>query len=584
MAPTLRVPRKFERGGTGFLPTFGPSFINLYGSPREYSDMPNKYEALNLGKGDGAAYRGRVLLEVRTELLTDPVANEVRAIDSDSIARVQKSLRRRRFRVNAAFLSATMIPGEKDSPIQFEVSVGNYGNILDDSVPPCASTTPPTNPIYDGVAYSYLPWGENKPCCLLEAQWEDITYRMYAVNMLLKAADRLTNSITRVQLSVANDLPLEQQARDVINALDQFILDCSMELPESDIEQSPPNELDKYIRLLRDGQLKALHDQAVHLRNTAEDIDQALQQMIFYRDSILGLAVEPQLSFPDVIIWMLSGSKRSAYCRIPAHDVLYHPNPTYAGRFCGVPQTLCFVKPKLEEENDEKYLRSPVMVRAIVWVGLDKYYQAWNEVQVEAKTQIVAETYENQGKILNKWVTTKPPLTRPAWSDASGKKELKKESFNPPPGWRWDGDWFVDPEISVLYQKDTNQTSFVEDVYVNESRTPNGNWEPAQIPYSDAYGEPKPAPEKTELKDDWTWEGDWEVDKDRLCDEDGWEYAQTSTDTNFMPTEKNYLMFRRKRMIRKRVKGEVGMPVKQAEQRLALLVSLMFDSPLHVVR
>lgn len=36
-----------------------------------------------------------------------------------------------------------------------------------------------------------------------------------------------TNSIARVQLSVKNDFPLEQQARDVIDALDQFILDCS---------------------------------------------------------------------------------------------------------------------------------------------------------------------------------------------------------------------------------------------------------------------------------------------------------------------------------------------------------------------
>ncbi|TPP66396.1 Dysferlin, partial [Fasciola gigantica] len=302
----------FVQDDEGFLPTFGPCFINLYGSPREYSDMPNKYESLNLGKGDGAAYRGRVLLEVRTELLSDPVANEVRAIDNDSIARVQKVLRRRRFRVHAAFLSASLIPGEKDSPIQFEVSVGNYGNILDDSVPPCASTTPPTNPVYDGVAYSYLPWGEEKPMCLLESHWEDVTYRMCAVNVLLKAADRMTNSITRVQLSVKNDFPLEQQARDVIDALDQFILDCSVELPVSEPEQSPTNELDMHLRILREGQLKSLHDQA------------------------------PQLSFPDVIIWMLSGSKRSAYCRIPAHDVMYHPNPNYCGRACGVPQTLMF--------------------------------------------------------------------------------------------------------------------------------------------------------------------------------------------------------------------------------------------------
>ena len=35
---------------TGFLPTFGPCFVNFYGSPREYSDLPDEYEDLNLGK------------------------------------------------------------------------------------------------------------------------------------------------------------------------------------------------------------------------------------------------------------------------------------------------------------------------------------------------------------------------------------------------------------------------------------------------------------------------------------------------------------------------------------------------------
>lgn len=36
--------------GLGFLPTFGPCYINLYGSPREFTGFPDPYEALNLGK------------------------------------------------------------------------------------------------------------------------------------------------------------------------------------------------------------------------------------------------------------------------------------------------------------------------------------------------------------------------------------------------------------------------------------------------------------------------------------------------------------------------------------------------------
>lgn len=34
----------------GFLPTFGPCFVNLYGSPREFSAFNDPHEVLNLGK------------------------------------------------------------------------------------------------------------------------------------------------------------------------------------------------------------------------------------------------------------------------------------------------------------------------------------------------------------------------------------------------------------------------------------------------------------------------------------------------------------------------------------------------------
>jgi hypothetical protein len=34
----------------GFLPTFGPCWINLYGAPREYSELPTALDELNTGK------------------------------------------------------------------------------------------------------------------------------------------------------------------------------------------------------------------------------------------------------------------------------------------------------------------------------------------------------------------------------------------------------------------------------------------------------------------------------------------------------------------------------------------------------
>jgi len=41
--------------GLGFLPPFGPCYVNLYGSPREFTGFPDPYEALNLGKVKSAS-------------------------------------------------------------------------------------------------------------------------------------------------------------------------------------------------------------------------------------------------------------------------------------------------------------------------------------------------------------------------------------------------------------------------------------------------------------------------------------------------------------------------------------------------
>lgn len=117
----------------GFLPAFGPCYVNLYGSPREFTGLPDPYEELNFGKvrlscqlsaegfiteyrneifplhgyvylrllhldvvqGEGVAYRGRVLVELSTQL-DGKTDKNVDDIPSDDILVAQ---------VNTAYLS-----------------------------------------------------------------------------------------------------------------------------------------------------------------------------------------------------------------------------------------------------------------------------------------------------------------------------------------------------------------------------------------------------------------------------------------------------------------------------------------------
>uniref|UniRef100_A0AAV2MM10 C2 domain-containing protein n=1 Tax=Knipowitschia caucasica TaxID=637954 RepID=A0AAV2MM10_KNICA len=61
----------------GFNPTFGPSWVNLYGSPQN-STLRDIHQALNEGLGEGIFYRGRILIALSVEVYSSPsAANEV---------------------------------------------------------------------------------------------------------------------------------------------------------------------------------------------------------------------------------------------------------------------------------------------------------------------------------------------------------------------------------------------------------------------------------------------------------------------------------------------------------------------------
>uniref|UniRef100_A0A8C7HHN6 Myoferlin n=1 Tax=Oncorhynchus kisutch TaxID=8019 RepID=A0A8C7HHN6_ONCKI len=535
----------------GFLPAFGPCYLNLYGSPREFTGLPDPYEELNFGKGEGVAYRGRVLIELSTQL-EGKADGKLDNISSDDILVAQKYQRRRKFSLCAVFHSSCMLqePGE---PIQFEVSIGNYGNKLDSTCMPLASTTQYSCAVFDGNHYYYLPWADTKPVVILTSFWEDISHRLDSVNIILYIADRLESNLTSLRTAILAKASEVRLAEIWLKLINHMIEDLSnFQVP--DLEGRPNlTALDIQIKKLRDSAVAIIREMAKRLKEEATDVIATLTDIEDWLERLKQLAEEPQNSMPDVVIWMLRGERRVAYARLPANQILYSTYSEQAcGKYCGRTQTIFMQYPM----DKNKGVKIPVQLRVNMWLGLSAHEKKFNSFS-EGTFSVFAEMYENQAQVFGKWGTT-GLVCRHKFSDVTGKVKLKQERFMPPRAWEWEGEWFVDPERGLLTEADAGHTEFTDEVFQNETRFIGGEWKPAADPFTDVNGQKCQSPGEIECPAGWKWEDDWSFDSNRAVDEKGWEYGVTippdDKPKSWGAAEKMYHIHRRKRLLRPRRK------------------------------
>ncbi|KAM4561262.1 fer-1-like protein 6 isoform 2-T2 [Fundulus diaphanus] len=182
----LRRISNEQDGDKGFLPTFGPAWINLYGSARNFS-LGDDTGELNEGIGEGVSFRGRVYLELAVEILsggTGPESKLSRMIKPVKDAKAVKTGGKdgktpagggagggtgaadddkgkagapevqpvdpppvpteddyESFLLFGTLFDATMIDRKiGDKPISFEFSLGNHGNVLESQAQPSTAS------------------------------------------------------------------------------------------------------------------------------------------------------------------------------------------------------------------------------------------------------------------------------------------------------------------------------------------------------------------------------------------------------------------------------------------------------------
>nr|XP_054972916.1 fer-1-like protein 6 isoform X3 [Pan paniscus] len=414
-----------QDGDKGFLPTFGPAWINLYGSPRNHSLMDD-YQEMNEGFGEGVSFRGRILVEIAVEILSggaqeskfSKALKELKLPSKDKDSKSSKGKdkadktedgksqqvsnktnstevevesfdvppeiipeKNEEFLLFGAFFEATMIDRKiGDKPISFEVSIGNFGNLIDggshhgskksaesaeeDPLPllhqgqgdvahdvpiPMASTTHPEKPLVTegNRNYNYLPFEATKPCVYFISSWGDQTFRLHWSNMLEKMADFLEESIEEVRelIKISQEAPEEKMK----TVLSDFISQSSAFISEAEKKPKMLNQttLDKKRLTLCWQELEAMCKEAkgiIQQQKKKLSVDEMIHEAQNFVEKIRFLVDEPQHTIPDVFIWMLSNNRRVAYARIASKDLLYSPVAGQMGKHCGKIKTH-FLKP-----------------------------------------------------------------------------------------------------------------------------------------------------------------------------------------------------------------------------------------------
>ncbi|XP_077863265.1 otoferlin-like, partial [Saccoglossus kowalevskii] len=241
----IDLSRISNEGECGFLPTFGPSWINLYGSLREYSAL-DEHRELNQGLGEGCMYRGRILVAVKTDVSDSSMESGGINVEVEPALPISDSSagRKEDFFLFGCVISAGMIDKKTaDKPVNFELSIGNKGNNVDgtnfhtvhksfdssdseeevqDDKPKFQSTTEPMKPVTSDKYYYHMPYYEKKPCVFVQFPWEDHRRRLYNQNILGKIADKLEEGLAQVNEMISKERPHpEKQFKKVMDDLSQ---------------------------------------------------------------------------------------------------------------------------------------------------------------------------------------------------------------------------------------------------------------------------------------------------------------------------------------------------------------------------
>ncbi|CAL2029477.1 unnamed protein product [Caenorhabditis brenneri] len=510
----------YEPGETGFLPTFGPAYLNVFDCERvtRFSLFSKKTRG---AQQDGSKFVGRLFLAIDcVEYMGESAAQRMHLDHSPILAAEMIQKNPEEFHAFCSMSALNKInPQFASDPICVLMSIGPYGSLSSDTKF-CSSSTLPAEPNHDGCTYFAMPWGNLRPVSEVIGKFESIQNRIEMSNVLMKMTNMLDKMIWEVR-RIGNGAidHVASMGIDTLNTLEQMAQSINKYLQSVRLEHS--NDLDRNILDLRKAKILKLKE---HFENdifnvdySDEEVDAKLLRMLLQvRTLTFDLAEDVQISIPPVLIKLMSEGKLIGFAKIPIAEIFQSSSDAQTGEWCGRTRPINIQWPTLMDQRNRKKEYVAVL-HAKMWFGKTDYLSKWKNFVQPAEVRRFMEVYETQKKGLTlKWKDTDSDLL-----DGDGKKISDVPSLGKT--WSAVGHWTVMNTRAMFVKKLGHQTVH-DKAFEVQKKSNGGQWKHFQ--YTDFCGRVLTSEDlNKDIKKGWTV-SNWVPDKFRNNgDEKGWVYS-----------------------------------------------------------
>ncbi|XP_015125981.1 otoferlin [Diachasma alloeum] len=458
----LNLARLSNSGEYGFLPTYGPSFIHLYGNDASGDECRCRGKCQTVRP----IYRGRVLLSLKTEI-DDPGMSGGAGVDVEPATPIMEKIlwATEEYLLVGIIYDVCMIDRCRFlmKSVSFEINFGNAGSrvfphnisnsdgladdvILEQRVDFVSHTESRLTATTDGK-FNYLPLGSSKPCMYVKSWWPNLEWRVSNTNSLMFIVNFLEDELAKLESLIAVENSTAYEAYNgIIGSLKRYCMQYLHILDAAKYDDDGgTTKLDRHrVNLCRECvesilRMIRVNGQLANNNYLRMAVIHAYKYLHKLRE------ISKDHAFPDVFIWMIAGTRRVAMARLSACEIIYSEDETSRGSKCGQRINL-FMKSSGDEEELSDY--SACKIEIFLWLGNAKYSAAcWSSIPSGYDVECI---------------TSAEPFPRILEYNVISKFQLRAHIFQGrfDPG--MDSSGLMDPLIRVIFHGYTATTKYVK--------------------------------------------------------------------------------------------------------------------------